>query len=315
MSLSQAGIELTTRCSRRCEHCLRRAAPREAVDLDAALLERLVPELAARGATHLGLTGGEPLLHPRIASVGGLLARRGATFHLVTGGGHTRALRALIEASGPALTRVAVSLDGATAADHDACRGEGAFTEALQTFSLCARRQVPVVAQVTLTRRNVDRIEDLASLARDLGASGVRYAFCQPYGPAAGLALDAETRRVAADRIAQIRSAGPAVELAATDMASGPRCRFLDLDAVFIDARGRLLYCCLLAGLCPDGADVAADLTRTSLSEGIAALERSYARFRDAVAAGEITLGQLDPREVPPCGLCARWMGVGGHWR
>lgn len=279
-------------------------------DFDLGLLERLVPELAALGATHLGLTGGEPLLHPRIAEVGGLLARLGATFHLVTGGGHMRALRALIEASGPALTRIAVSLDGATAKVHDACRGEGSFAEALRTLSLCTSRGMPVVAQTTITRLNADQIEDIATLARGLGASGVRYSFCHPYGPAGGLALDATSRGAVAGRVGAIRGQEPAVELAATDMASGPRCRFLDLEAVFIDAQGRLLYCCLLAGLCPHGVDVLADLTRAPLSEGIGALEEAYGRFRERVAAGEVGPEHLDPREVPPCGLCARWMGV-----
>lgn len=310
MSLAQAGIELTTRCSRRCEHCLRRATPREMVDFHLGLLESLVPELAARGATHVGLTGGEPLLHPRIAEAGSLLARLGVTFHIVTGGGHAAQLRALIDASGPALRHVAVSLEGATAEVHDACRGEGAFTEALQTLSLCVSREVPVVAQTTITRLNAGQIEAIALLARDLGACGVRYAYCHPYGPAKELALDAEGRQSAAGRIAEIQSQEPTVELAATDMASGPRCRFLDLDAVFIDARGRLLYCCLLAGLCPDGTDGVADLARTPLRTGIRALEEAYGRFRAHLAAGEVALEHLDPREVPPCGLCARWMGV-----
>jgi len=306
--LREAGIELTTRCGRQCAHCLRRAAPRPAADLDLALLERLVPRLAELGATHLGLTGGEPLLHPRIAEVGGLLAGLGATFHLVTGGGHAAELRTLIEASGPALTRAAVSLDGATAEVHDACRGEGSFAEVLQTLSVCTSRGIPVVAQMTVTRLNAHQLEGLAGLARELGVAEVRYIHCHPYGPARALALGPEERRSLVER--SLRLDGDSAEAAPPGPADAPRCRFLDGEAVFVDARGRLLYCCLLAGLCPGDRDVVADLARVPLREGMAALERAHGRFREAVARGEVSSEQLDPREVVPCGLCARHLGV-----
>jgi len=72
-------FHLTDRCPRTCLHCLRDPAAR-ATDLPLELFERALDQVGPlHGVSHVGLTGGEPLIHPQFAEVMGSIARRGFT--------------------------------------------------------------------------------------------------------------------------------------------------------------------------------------------------------------------------------------------
>lgn len=125
-----------SRCNLACTHCFVSCGPeadhhgfltREAV---AAAIDEARP----LGLREVYFTGGEPFLH-RDLEVMLAGALRHAACTVLTNGtlltrGRVAALRALAASARWAL-EIRVSLDGATAADHDAVRGDGAFARAL----------------------------------------------------------------------------------------------------------------------------------------------------------------------------------------
>jgi MoaA/NifB/PqqE/SkfB family radical SAM enzyme len=80
--LQIVGLELTTRCNLTCTHCLQEAgAPR---DLPLPVLERLLPQLQPYGQPVIGLTGGEPTLHPFFFDLARVIAAHGHRLYVVT---------------------------------------------------------------------------------------------------------------------------------------------------------------------------------------------------------------------------------------
>ena len=62
--------ELTYRCPLRCVYCSNPVGWRDVPDaLDGALWSRAFAEAAALGVVHVGLTGGEPTLHPDLEEI------------------------------------------------------------------------------------------------------------------------------------------------------------------------------------------------------------------------------------------------------
>ena len=79
--------ELTYRCPLRCAYCsnpVNYTKVREALDAEA--WSRVFGEAAALGALHVGLTGGEPTLHPELEAIVRGAARAELYTHLVTAG-------------------------------------------------------------------------------------------------------------------------------------------------------------------------------------------------------------------------------------
>jgi radical SAM protein with 4Fe4S-binding SPASM domain len=83
---------------------------------------------------------------------------------------------------------VQVSLDGATASEHDAIRGRGAFErawrgiEALQQAGVAGHK---LALNVTLMRHNVEKAPEIVALARERGVRDVRFTPVQRMGRAA----------------------------------------------------------------------------------------------------------------------------------
>jgi MoaA/NifB/PqqE/SkfB family radical SAM enzyme len=62
--LNSIAIITTLKCDLKCEHCLR-GYPKVRPDFPMELLDKLLSEVMPLGVCHVGLTGGEPCLHPQ----------------------------------------------------------------------------------------------------------------------------------------------------------------------------------------------------------------------------------------------------------
>jgi MoaA/NifB/PqqE/SkfB family radical SAM enzyme len=122
-----ATLAVTWRCNYRCTFCDLPDRARGDPPL-ATLVERL-RLLKRRGALAVGITGGEPLLHPGLFELMDAARALGLLVHLNTNGSRLTAERvAPLLAAG--LHSINVSLDGACAATHDALRGvPGSFAQ------------------------------------------------------------------------------------------------------------------------------------------------------------------------------------------
>ena len=167
--------ETTIACDLVCAHCRANAVPgRDALELsgrDASGFLRDVSELGSM----LILTGGDPLKRPDL-------------FDLIAEARSLRIATSITPSATPLLTREVVdrfrglgiaalglSLDGPTAAVHDAFRGiGGTFERTLAALEWAAAAGLPVQINTTVTRDTLPHLPALYRLLRERAAPPVR---------------------------------------------------------------------------------------------------------------------------------------------
>jgi MoaA/NifB/PqqE/SkfB family radical SAM enzyme len=321
MPTSWIVFHLTERCQRACLHCLREPASPPAELPAAAVAPILDQAIALHRVDHVGLTGGEPTLHPGLAEVVDAIVARGLGWHLVTNGGPIDALVRLLEdvpARRAALTAVDLSLDGADEATHDAVRGAGSWREVMAAALALRARSIPFSMQLTVHRRSVGQLEAAALLAAELGAGRFSFGPMLPTGrdADAALALGPEALAAAKDRIDRL---GELLRIPVTASEGFPRrqpfhvCEPWRCEILHVDPRGRLTLCCQLSGVGGGEADVVADLAAVPLAEAHARLlDRVHALQRERLALA--ASGALGEGDRALCSWCARRHGK-PHWR
>ena len=174
--------ELTYRCPLRCVYCSNPIGYRAVRDaLDGGAWSRVFSEAAALGAVHVGLTGGEPTLHPNLEEIVAGAARASLYSHLVTAGTtlDRDGLAALARAG---LRSVQLSIQDAEAQASDAIAGTACF-DAKLAFAAAARElALPLTLNVVLHRHNLARVVEITALAQRLGASRLELANAQYQG-------------------------------------------------------------------------------------------------------------------------------------
>ena len=320
MPVRQLAFHLTDRCQLDCLHCLRDPA-RRPLDLDPALLDRVLEQaIRVYGCRHVALTGGEPVLHPRLAEVLDSIVRHGAAWHLVTSGSRFEALLALLDADPRrrrALTAVDVSLDGPRAEVHDAIRGPGSFLEAMAAVTRCQALGLPFAIQCTLHALNVETVEEMGLAAAHLGAKQLMFSLAQPTGTPRDreLFLPPAAWRAARDRIERLAATLKLDVGMAEGFPERERfhvCHPHRSETLHVDPRGRLSLCCQLSGTPGPDDHLVADLASVDLVEGhrrlLALIHRAQARRLDEIAAGP-----GDAWDAFPCNVCQRAFGK-PHW-
>ena len=117
---------ITRGCNLRCRHCyvgarLQAGLQRQPA-IDVSLFRDLVGQAKRLGVSYVKLSGGEPLLHPRIGEILKIAGREQIGVVLSTNG--VLCTPSLVkELSRIRLRGVSVSLDGADAETHDSARG------------------------------------------------------------------------------------------------------------------------------------------------------------------------------------------------
>jgi MoaA/NifB/PqqE/SkfB family radical SAM enzyme len=320
VSTSFIAFHITDRCPLSCLHCLRDPGPKS-LDLPVETLARLLDQaVAVYRAAHVALTGGEPMTHPGLAGIVAAIVSRGLRYHLVTSGVGFSRLLAIIdkdEAARCALARVNVSVDGATAATHDAIRGAGSYRHAMEAVAACQARGVEFGLQLTINALNVAELEHAALGFAELGAKRILFGMTQPTGTHADarMALPARMWRTVHERIQRLSGILSIPVVAAEGF---PRtspfhtCAPFAGEILHVDPSGRLTLCCQHSGIPGEDGEAAVDLTTASLAEGhrrLLDVMHAYQRER-LVAAEAGTLGEWD---LFPCNACLRRFGK-PHW-
>lgn len=260
------------------------------------------------------LTGGEPLASDLFVPFVAELAGRGLSYRFVTNGWLIpRALPAL-RAHPPRFVRV--SLSGATPRTHDGQRGRGSFQRALLGAAALMARGIRAELSMVVTRESRPELEAAIHLASSLGVAELHFILPQPTPETAAADLDlAPTEWDATEREVSLlaRAAPLPVVLdygAATPMPRG-RCRTLSLFQLYVDARGRVPFCCQLSRYGTGSEVIIGDLRRETLRTVVARAQRRY----DAFVGETVQLhrrGELDALDAYPCLSCARRHGRTG---
>ena len=113
---------------------------------------------------NLTLAGGEPFIREDLKEfIDGIVKNR-MRFSLLSNGTLITDEIAAYLASTKRCEYVQVSIDGSIPITHDACRGQGSFVKAVDGIRALLRHGVSVTVRVTIHRKNVHDMEDVAKL-------------------------------------------------------------------------------------------------------------------------------------------------------
>lgn len=193
---------ITRTCNLRCIHCYADSHPQQYPgELTKEQCFAVVDDLAAYGANALLLSGGEPLLHPHLAEILERATQKGLKVTISTNGTRiTPEWAARFKEWGVAY--VGISLDGIGGV-HDRFRGvEGAFKAAIHGFHCCEEVGQKTGLRLTLTRNNVQSMQDILGFIEQENIPRVCFYHLVPSGRGVDVAaLRPEEARAAMDML------------------------------------------------------------------------------------------------------------------
>jgi PqqA peptide cyclase len=175
--------ELTHRCPLGCPYCSNPLAldPRDD-ELDTQTWARVFAEAAGLGVLQVHLSGGEPGARRDLVDITAAARTAGLYTNLITSavGIAAETLRKLADAG---LDHVQISIQDSEPASADHIAGyRGAFERKRALAGEVVALKIPLTVNAVMHRANIDRLEDMVTLALSLGASRVEIAHAQYYG-------------------------------------------------------------------------------------------------------------------------------------
>ena len=175
--------ESTVACNLACVHC--RASAQTAPDPDELTTDQvfdLIDQLVELSRPILIISGGEPLMRPDIYEIAAYGTHRGLRVAVSPNGTllTPEAVGNLIRAG---VKRISVSIDGSTAARHDAIRAvPGAFDAALAGLARCREAGLGFQLNTTVMRQTRDDLAAIRDLAVRIGAEAWHVFMLVPTG-------------------------------------------------------------------------------------------------------------------------------------
>jgi radical SAM protein with 4Fe4S-binding SPASM domain len=174
---------VTLKCNLKCAHCYINAKETKLPDeLNTDEAKMLIHQIIEVSRPLLILSGGEPLLREDIYEI----IRYGADRGLRMGMGSNGVLiddevaRRLEDAG---METVAISLDSSIPERHDEFRGvKGCWEHAVNAIKALKKSSIQVQVNCTVTQQNYDEVDDIMSLAEDLGVENFHLFFLVPTG-------------------------------------------------------------------------------------------------------------------------------------
>lgn len=162
--------EVTQACDLACVHCRASAQPhRSPFELSTSEAKRLIGEVADLRAPVFVLTGGDPLKRPDIYELVKYAGGLGVRTSLTPSATPLLTREALVRLQASGLARLAISLDGPTAAIHDAFRRvPGSYQWTLRAVGWAGEIGLPAQINTTITRHNLRYLDEIIALLQTL---------------------------------------------------------------------------------------------------------------------------------------------------
>lgn len=174
--------EVTHRCPLHCPYCsnpLELAA--QAQELTTEEWQRVLREASEIGILHVGFSGGEPLQRSDLVQLVASAREVGLYSNLITSSlGLNR--RRLEELKRAGLDSIQISFQSDEPALADRIAGVSAHAKKLEAARMVREFDFPLTINTVLHRGNIERLENIISLAETLGAERLELANTQYYG-------------------------------------------------------------------------------------------------------------------------------------
>ena len=164
--------EVSRACDLACVHCRASAVPdRDPLELTTEEARRFIGSLRGFGHPVFVLTGGDPLKRPDIETLVETAVAEGLPTYLSPSGTPLLTYAAMRRLKEAGLAGVSISLDGSTAAIHDAFRRvRGSFDWSLEGAGGAAALGLRLQINTTVTRHNLSDLRSIAQLVEGLEA-------------------------------------------------------------------------------------------------------------------------------------------------
>lgn len=163
-SLRYLEIQITNRCNLRCRHCYIDHTPE--LDLPLQTIEEVIAEFDRLQGIKLLISGGEPFLYPQLEGFLDYLSKVNLRKVLLTNG--TLITPEKIPKLKTIISELQISLDGLQKG-HEYFRGQGTFRKSMSAIELCRREGLDVSVATMLHPENLEEIEPLSAILKDLG--------------------------------------------------------------------------------------------------------------------------------------------------
>jgi SynChlorMet cassette radical SAM/SPASM protein ScmE len=167
-------VDITNRCNLRCKYCYHFSGPGDiGDDLSGTEWLHFFQELRDCAVMNIALAGGEPFLREDLLEIVQGIAQNRMRFTILSNGTLISDNMARFLSLTGRCDGVQISVDGSNAETHDACRGKGNFSKAMDGINCLQKHGVPVDVRVTIHRHNVRDLDGIATLLLDdVGLSG-----------------------------------------------------------------------------------------------------------------------------------------------
>jgi radical SAM protein len=178
--------ETTQACDLACKHCRAEARPgRHPDELTTAEARKLLETVRSFGPIVFVFSGGDALKRPDIVELTRYGAELGLRMAITPATTPLCSAERIAELHGAGMARLAVSLDGSTAAVHDEFRQvRGSFEHGLRILRTAREIGLSTQVNTVVARHNVDDFPVMAELLSDLGIVFWEVFFLIPMGRA-----------------------------------------------------------------------------------------------------------------------------------
>ena len=236
----------TSRCNLKCGHCLRgNTHPQHDIPLE--IVSRLLQEAKSLGIYHFSLTGGEPGLQHEFDQMVNMIVQAGYSWSIVTNGFQYNIYEKALTQYGNAITRISVSLDGASPVIHDGTRGSGSFKKTIAAAKYYVESGYTLYIATCFTKRNLYEFEAIAKLTQDLGASRWIIMSAIPTDWNYGILLSDLEKTALYNEIRNLKNDfGMEIVISSSLITNGGVnfCSNLQLNELAVNHFGELIFCC-----------------------------------------------------------------------
>ena len=164
MRVDKIYMEITTSCNMQCLYCYNDSGKKNYY-MSFLELKKIMDAFLTNGISSVGISGGEPLLHPEFEKIMEYLVNKDCSKVVVTNGLLAPQKLTKFLLSPEAKTDIQLSLDGGSASVNDQIRGVGHYQLVVDYMKLLAEQGYKTgLARMTISRINQKEVESFIDL-------------------------------------------------------------------------------------------------------------------------------------------------------
>ena len=245
--INQLSISTTTRCQLRCKHCLLSGSNRLS-DFPIDLLEKLLIDSISFGVRHIGLTGGEPCLYPKIEDMIRIITKLNLSWSFVSNGYSSTLYLSMMKKYREKFSSVGISLDSSKQNEHNWLRNNSfSYLNAIQSIKKYVNEGFKVWIKTCVHKENKDDLINIVNLGEKLNVHGIRFAGIIPTKWNKRILLNEEESRNVITEIQKLNNSSKLIIDSTSSLKTNGGiiiCQNMGLNYFSINSRGEAIYCC-----------------------------------------------------------------------